>query len=97
MDRSIKRKISGIIREFNWNKVLKTMQNLNWGWYRGPPDIFIVPNKRELKTEARRLLREAYENRCIRSSGGLEAQYYPDLADSYGSLQLRFVLEIWTE
>lgn len=65
-------KIEDIIRDFNFEKVHKVMEMLDWKWAMSRYD---VPTIEELKAEARRLLVEAATEETQVATGGFRAVY----------------------
>jgi hypothetical protein len=86
-------KIDHIMDHFNFNKVEETMKALNWKWALANG----VPQQYELRTEARRLLKDAASKnvsesdlRYYVSTGGFKATKYFD-----GELELEFIVTSW--
>lgn len=65
-------KIEDIIRDFNFEKVHRVMEMLNWKW---AATSYGVPTIEELKGEARRLLVEAATEETQVATGGFRAVY----------------------
>jgi hypothetical protein len=76
-----------INENFDWQRVEKVMNFLNWRWYSTDG----VPNVRDLKHKAYNLLKEAYDNGGFYAIGGFEAEYLRN--DDF--LKLSFVLDSW--
>jgi len=96
--------IDGIMDEFNFAKVLKTMQALDWKW------IDKVPSMDDLRATAERLLRGAAESRLgdyknthwelgiINGTGGFQATAFCDETKTrITGLDLKFVVSEWDE
>lgn len=84
-------KIDDIMRDFNFEKVHKVMEMLDWKW---AMTKFGVPTIEELKGEARRLLVEAANEETQVATGGLRAVYEKNGAsDPDPFISLEFVLE----
>ena len=84
-------KIEDIMRDFNFDKVLRVMKLLHWKW---ALTKFGVPTIEELKGEARRLLVEAAVEETQVATGGFRAVYEksgPSDPDPFISLE--FILE----
>ena len=82
--------IDDIMDSFDFNKVHKVMEFLDWQWRdEGVPDEY------SLKREARRLLRDAIENKTSISTGGFIVKYYPADNDGGEWVKLAFELESW--
>ena len=83
-----------IIENFNWDKVHKVMQHLNWEWGFNPK----VPTLDEVKDKARELLKVCFD-RCETDSkyttgtGGLEATVISE--NGLKTAELKFVLTEW--
>lgn len=75
-------KIEEILNNFDFNKVKRVMEFLDWKWHNVG-----IPNEYQLICEARRLLEQAYEWKTIISCGGFEADYNDGLPS------LKFVVE----
>lgn len=85
--------IDHIMDNFDFAKVVKTMEALNWQW----SSTNGVPNESEARTFARGLLKQAAarvvskeENHCYIGCGGFVARKYYD-----EGLELEFVLTSW--
>ena len=79
--------IDEIMDHFNFTRVADVMHHLNWTWY----SIDGIPSESEIRTEARKRLRELQgTSNTLTSSGGLAAG-----TDSDGYLYLRFELDSW--
>lgn len=74
-----------IEKNFQWDKVLKTMIALNWKWHHR--NALIVPSLKRIKSTAYNLLKQAYEDKTSCGSGGFRAGYED------GELWLEFVVE----
>lgn len=74
-----------IEREFNWNRVYKTMKLLDWTW----ASVGGIPDVSNLKMYARELCETAYRKQTSVGTGGFMATY-----GKY-ALTLEFTLEIW--
>ena len=82
--------IDYIMDTFDFDKVHNVMDFLNWQWRdEGVPDKFSI------KREARRLLRDAIENKTSISTGGFIVSYYPPDNDGGEWVKLAFELESW--
>jgi len=66
--------LDNIMDSFDFDKVHKVMVFLNWKWANMDGGIEI-PEKYELRSEARRLLKMAIEEKAIVSTGGFIAEY----------------------
>ena len=85
--------IDGIMDYFNFEKVLKVMELLEWEWKAAEEGIPTVP---ELRQQARRLLKMSLEEKTNTSTGGFHVMYE---SSEYGSefIQLMFAVEEWYE
>lgn len=89
-----------IIDNFNWERVHLAMKLLDWEW----AILGRVPTINEIKIEAIKYLKEAYDG-CLRNkpkngyavgSGGFMAEaFYDEELKKNVYLELRFVLEDW--
>lgn len=81
-----------VLETFDWDRVHFTMAKLDWFWR----DDSIPPTVSELRTEARRLLKQVVQgslesNNCYTAAcGGFEA--YCDVDGEACNLSLKFVL-----
>jgi hypothetical protein len=65
--------IEDLLDKFDFNKVQKAMEVLNWKWSSAE---YGIPSIYELRKTARRLLKDAYENGVTEvSTGGFSAKY----------------------
>jgi hypothetical protein len=85
--------IDGIMDYFNFEKVLKVMELLDWKWVATEEGIPTVP---ELRQEARRLLKMSFKEKTDVSTGGFHVRYESD-ADGSEFIQLIFAVEEWYE
>lgn len=76
--------VNAIIDEFDFQKVHKVMQCLEWEWFDTG-----IPSVEDLKRKARELL-ENVEPKHITATGGFRASM-----DSENCLELSFVVEEW--
>ena len=96
--------IDDIIENFNWEKVLITMEALDWKWRGEAPSID------DLMNQAERLLRGAAESRLgafkdshwelgiINGTGGFQATAFCDETKTrITCLDLKFVVSEWDE
>ena len=105
MKKRFQKEIDEVIKEFNFEKVHKTMQVLDWQWYHPGEDGTKVPTLDEIKKRGKELLQEAAESAAMSKgeyvigTGGFraEAQYYPKKEDekSFLWIRLAFILEDW--
>jgi len=95
--------IDGVLENFDFDKVKKTMDFLNWIWVT-TPEHDSVPSTYQIMKGARERLEEAYEN-AMKSKkdgysfcGGLKAsaEYNEELKD-VDFLQLDFIVTTWDE
>lgn len=90
----MKKEIKEILEEFDFVKVNKVMEFLNWTWYGGD-----VPNIAKLILQASELLEEVYsevektKEDSFRGTGGFEARGFYE--KNKICLKLSFVLEDW--
>jgi hypothetical protein len=85
--------IDGIMDYFNFEKVLKVMELLEWEWQDAEEGIPTLP---ELRQQARRLLKMALQEKTNTSTGGFHVRYDSD-ADGGEFIQLMFAVEEWYE
>lgn len=83
--------IDEVMREFNFERVSKTMQSLDWRW--AITSSGRIPSLAEIRTLARQLLLDAIERKGLASTGGFEASYSENPVGP--SLKLRFIVEEW--
>ena len=105
MKKRFQKEIDEVLKEFNYEKVHKTMQVLDWKWYHPGEDGTKVPSIDEIKYRAKTLLQEAAESAVLTKgeyvigTGGFraEAKYYPKegIKKSFLWVRLAFVLEDW--
>jgi hypothetical protein len=87
---AIQEQIDEIMDSFDFQKVHKIMEAINWRWHEvGVPDIY------SLRTLARKHLKTAAEVKGASSSGGLTANYTE--SKSWVRLELYFGLESFTD
>ena len=85
--------IDGIMDYFDFEKVLKVMELLEWEWKDAEEGIPTVP---ELRKQARRSLKISLEEKTNTSTGGFHVMYESD-ADGGEFIQLMFAVEEWYE
>ena len=91
--------IDEIMDEFDFRRVHKTMEFLNWHWGgRGvPAGELRVPSLAELRKEARRMLKDCcLEGHYSTESGGLRAEYFAETVDEVEWMRLSFILADWS-
>ena len=76
---------------FDFDKVSKLMNTLDWKWASLPNYESKVPTTAEIVNKAREHCLKAYNNSYTISSGGFEAKYDKE----EDCLTLRFVAESW--
>jgi hypothetical protein len=86
--------LDNIMDSFDFDKVHKVMVFLNWKWANMDGGIEI-PEKYELRSEARRLLKMAIEEKTTVSTGGFLAEYRE--GEEGGWMDLKFVISDWDE
>ena len=86
--------VDNTMDNFDFDTVHKTMVFLNWKWANMNGGLEI-PEKYELRKEARRLLKTSIEEKTTISTGGFYAEYTED--EEGGWLDLKFVLSDWDE
>ena len=79
---------------FDFDQVHKVMVFLDWKWANKNGGLE-VPEKYELRSEARRLLKTAIEEKTTVSTGGFQAEYTEN--EEGGWIDLKFVLSDWDE
>lgn len=105
MKKRFQKEVNDALEHFDFEKVHKTMQALNWQWYHPGENGTKVPTIDEIKTRAKILIQEAAESAVLTKdeyvigTGGFraEAKYYPKDATkkSFLWVRLAFVLEDW--
>ena len=87
-----------IMDNFDFDKVHECMTKLNWKWVNNKSNTVRIPDKSEIREEARRLLKECIDRNHIKNSscwmvscGGFKAQI--DLNE--GWLILEFIVADW--
>lgn len=82
--------IDDILDNFDFERVKKTMDALDWAWF----STGGIPSVSDIRREARRLLRECMKTKEIRiSTGGLTARREEIEGKTYYSLE--FVVTEW--
>lgn len=100
----LQEKVDYIMDSFDFHKVHKVMQTLNWTWVSGPDSDFKmeVPDEFEIRRSVRKLFNELFTyftdaDRGNVATGGFECSFriYEDVEDEDDMLGLRlaFVLE----
>jgi hypothetical protein len=84
--------IDNIMDYFKFEQVRKVMELLNWEWAATEEGIPTLP---ELRQEARRLLKMAFEEKTNVSTGGFHVMYESDDDGEY--IQLLFAVDEWDE
>lgn len=105
MKKRFQKDIDKLLEEFDFERVHKSMQTLNWQWYHPGENDTKVPSLEEIKKRAKQVIQEAAENAVLTkneyviSTGGFygEAKYYPKegIKKSFLWVRLAFVLEAW--
>ena len=85
--------IDGIMDYFDFEKVLKVMELLEWEWQDAEEGIPTVP---ELRQQARRLLKMSLKEKTNPSTGGFHVMY-ESREDGSEFIQLMFAVEEWYE
>ena len=85
--------LDNIMDNFDFDQVHKVMVFLNWKWVNSNGSLG-VPEKYELRSEARRLLKMAIEEKTTVSTGGFIAEYTDEKG---GWMDLKFVISEWDE
>ena len=85
--------LDNIMDNFDFDQVHKVMVFLNWKWVNSNGSLG-VPEKYELRGEARRLLKMAIEEKTTVSTGGFIAEY---IDEKGGWMDLKFVISEWDE
>ena len=86
--------LDNIMDNFDFDQVHKVMVFLNWKWANSNGSLG-VPEKYELRGEARRLLKMAIEEKTTVQTGGFIAEYRESEVD--GWMDLKFVVSDWDE
>ena len=105
MKKRFQKEIDDALALFDFEKVHRTMQVLNWQWYHSGEDGTKVPSIDEIKKRGKELLQEAAESALLTKdeyvigTGGFraEAKYYPKhgIKKSFLWVRLAFILEDW--
>ena len=86
-----KQKIESIMRHFDFERVHKVMEFLDWHWAFTSKG---VPTVEEIKVEARRILIDACEEETNIATGGFRAVYEKDgTEDGEPYIGLEFIVE----
>lgn len=89
--------VDKILDEFDFEKVKKTMDALEWVYFDSPDETVSIG---ELRRMARRLLDEVYDKppspEYTIGCGGFEAQRYMEVDDPTKYLSLKFVVTEWS-
>jgi hypothetical protein len=88
MKKKEQKALDQIMDWFDFEKVAKTMEALNWKWFGAEEG---VPTISEIKTQARRLLTQAIKERVTIGTGGFKASYN----HKYKHLTLEFIVSEW--
>lgn len=80
-------KTEEIMKNFDFKKVHQIITFLDWKWYIDGEDR--IPSIPELKSQARKMIEDAFDGICY-STGGFETENYK------GLLTLKFCLEEWS-
>ena len=88
MKKKEQKALDQIMDWFDFEKVEKTMEALNWKWGGAEEG---VPTIGEIKTQARRLLTQAITERVTIGTGGFKASYN----HKYKHLTLEFIVSEW--
>ncbi len=93
--------IKDIMDEFDWGKIQKVMEFLDWRWMMDN-ERFSIPNTFDLQRTARKLLEEVWHGTEKRKceyqvgTGGFKAVgYYDEKKQRVDLLELKFVLMSW--
>lgn len=89
--------ISKILKNFNFEKVHQFMSLTKWSWWDGEgPDR--VPTIEQLKSQARQMLIDTYNEKCGRQTGGFVTEYYGGkVEDSTECMHLHFSIACYFE
>jgi hypothetical protein len=83
--------IEEILDEFDFYKVQRVMNTLNWKWY-NKGNVYEIPSVGQMRKHARKLLEECFNGNSYAASGGFWA------SREDGGLSLKFVVEdMWVE
>ena len=86
--------LDNIMDNFDFDQVHKVMVFLNWKWANMNGGLN-VPEKYELRSEARRLLKMAIEEKTTVSTGGFIAEYTEKEESRW--MDLKLVISDWDE
>lgn len=82
--------IESIMDNFDFDKVQKVMEFLNWKWVSTENGI---PSVQELRSQARRLIKEAIEEKVRIATGGFRVDYF---YEDEGYVELSFIVDQWS-
>lgn len=82
--------IESIMDNFDFDKVQKVMEFLNWKWVSTENGI---PSVQELRSQARRLIKEAIEEKVRIATGGFRVDYF---SEDGGYVELSFIVDQWS-
>lgn len=88
MKKKEQKSLDEIMDWFDFEKVAKTMEALNWKWVSAEEG---VPTIGEIRTEARHLLTQVITERITVGTGGFKASYNR----KYKHLTLEFIVSEW--
>ena len=82
--------IDEVMDWFDFGKVARVMESLEWGWATSAEK---TPTEHEIRAEARGMLKRAIKCKCSIGTGGLVAEYR-EFEDGY-DIKLSFVPCFW--
>ena len=82
-------RIQEVLDNFNFHKVKKVMDLLNWEWYHPETGSNYIPSIADLYNTAKNYLTRVVKTKGMIESGGFRAEYFDDY------LILSFVVEQW--
>ena len=89
------KEIEDILDEFDFDKVAKVMEALNWTWRFEPEP----PTRGELRRQARDLLQRVYKMpelaETSTGTGGFEASRHMYVGDTKKYLAIKFIVSEW--
>lgn len=101
---SLKEMRDNIMQEFDFEKIHRVMEALEWGWAVSGDFTTRVPETSEIRREAKRLMDEVIkqyaetgETWCGVATGGFDVELMVNKDDGLPDLTLRFVVEEWNE
>lgn len=101
---SLKEMRDNIMDNFDFERVHRVMEALEWGWATGGNFDTVIPDTSDIRKTARKLMDEVIEKYaktgkewyCV-STGGFDVELLVNEDDGLPDLTLKFVVEEWNE